>query len=314
MWGDEARGDVECAAVNRAVAGDLWGWRRRGSWPAAPASAADRVIVGDPTATNVSAHNGQPVWSRLARDGRAKLVGQIRGKARDLPVRSKTGGVFDPDLGTNPNGQAVIVYTRCAGVSGRNCDVYEFNRATRRERRSPARPATPARSSRRRSGSARSSSGARARPSATASTCCAGATCESSTPVVPAQTDIRGSGVAYLYIPPNDVERTFIRVRSLYRGKSRILVTGFAAEGESYRVTNPTMFGRYTLLAPAGPRAQRVLRRPRAVGAAARRCSSATGSSPARRLAGASPRTGVSLHQRPGPVRGDRPGAHLRRP
>jgi hypothetical protein len=213
---------------------------------AAPALAVDRAIVTDETAANVSAHNGQLVWSRLARDGRAKLVAQIRGKARDLPVRAKTGGLFDPDLGTNPNGQSVVVYTRCAGVSGRNCDVYEFNRATRRERRVPG---------------ASSDACSEFAPSVwigsivfgrSGSTECNGVyllrrgNLRKLDTRVPAQTDLRGSGVSYLYIPPNDVERTFIRVRSLYRGKSRILVTGFAAEGESYRVTNPVMFGRYT--------------------------------------------------------------------
>lgn len=211
----------------------------------APAHAADRAIVSDPTAANVTAHNGQLVWSRLARDGRAKLVGQVRGKTRDLSVKAKAGGLFDPDLGTNPNGQAVVVYTRCAGVSGRNCDVYEFNRATRRERKVPG---------------ASSDACSEFAPSVwigsivfgrSGSTECNGVyllrrgNLRKLDTRVPAQTDLRGSGVAYLYIPPNDVERTFIRVRSLYKGKSRILVTGFAAEGESYRVTNPVMFGRH---------------------------------------------------------------------
>lgn len=213
---------------------------------AAPvANAADRAIVADPTAANVSAHNGQLVWSRLARDGRAKLVGRTRGRYRDLPVRAKSGGLFDPDLGTNPNGQAVIVYTRCAGVSGRNCDVYEFNRATRRERRVPG---------------ASSDACSEFAPAVwigsivfarSGSTACNGlyllrrGNLRKLDTRVPAQTDLRGSGVAYLYIPPNDVERSFIRVRSLYKGRSRILVTGFAAEGESYRVSNPVLFGRH---------------------------------------------------------------------
>jgi hypothetical protein len=212
---------------------------------AMPALAADRAITRDATAANVSAHNGQLAWSRLAKDGRAKLVAQIRGKSRDLPVRAKAG-LFDPDLGSNPSGQLVVVYTRCAGVSGRNCDVYEYNRATRRERKLPG-ASSPNCSEYAPSVWIGSVAFARA-----GSAECNGlyllrrGNLRKLDTRVPAQTDIRGSGVAYLHIPPNDVDRTFIRVRSLYKGRSRILVTGFAAEGESYRVSNPVMYGRYT--------------------------------------------------------------------
>ena len=62
---------------------------------------------------------------------------------------------------------------------------------------------------------------------------------------MPAETDLRGDRVAYLHIPPGDTTRTFMRVRGARGGKSRVVVTGFAAEGESYRVSSPVLDGRY---------------------------------------------------------------------
>ena len=62
---------------------------------------------------------------------------------------------------------------------------------------------------------------------------------------MPAETDLRAHRVAYLHIPPGDTTRTFVRVRGARGGKSRVVVTGFAAEGESYRVSNPILDSRY---------------------------------------------------------------------
>ena len=105
---------------------------------AAPAHAADRLITRDPTAANVTAHGGSSnvVWARVGNDGRSRLVHRIRNRNRDLPVRPKTG-LFDPDLGINAEGHRVIVYTRCAGLSGRNCDVWQYDVADRRESKVP---------------------------------------------------------------------------------------------------------------------------------------------------------------------------------
>jgi hypothetical protein len=58
---------------------------------------------------------------------------------------------------------------------------------------------------------------------------------------VPAETDLRAHRVAYLHIPPNDTSRSFLRIRGARGGKSRVVVTGFAAEGESYRISNPVL-------------------------------------------------------------------------
>ena len=56
---------------------------------------------------------------------------------------------------------------------------------------------------------------------------------------MPSQTDTRGRRVAYLYAPAGDPSRTFVRLRSIYAGGSRRVVSGFKAAQESYRVTSP---------------------------------------------------------------------------
>ena len=103
---------------------------------AAPATAADKKLTGDTTAANVSTHSGQPVWSRVARDGRARLVQRVRGRNRDLPVQPKAG-LFDPDVGTTPRGNFTVVYTRCAGLSGQGCDVWQYDGFDFKERKVP---------------------------------------------------------------------------------------------------------------------------------------------------------------------------------
>ena len=80
--------------------------------------------------------SGNVVWARVGSDGRSRLVHRIRNRNRDLPVRPKAG-LFDPDLGMNAQGHRVIVYTRCAGLSGRDCDVWQYDVADRRESKVP---------------------------------------------------------------------------------------------------------------------------------------------------------------------------------
>ena len=129
------------------------------------------MITRDPTAANVSAHggSGNVVWARVGSDGRSRLVHRIRNRNRDLPVRPKAG-LFDPDLGINAQGHRVIVYTRCAGLSGRNCDVWQYDVADRRESKVPGASTDGCSEFAPRSGSARSRSAAAGRGGATGST------------------------------------------------------------------------------------------------------------------------------------------------
>jgi hypothetical protein len=210
------------------------------------ARAADIQITPDPTAANVTAHGGSRnvVWSRVGSDGRSRLVQRIKSRNRDLPVRPKAG-LFDPDVGTGARGNQVIVYTRCAGLSGKNCDVWQYDGFDRKERKVPG------------ASSARCSEFAPSVWIATVAFARSGpAGCNGlyiarrgkATKLderVPAETDLRAHRVAYLHIPPNDSTRTFLRIRGARGGKSRVVVTGFAADGESYRVSNPFLDSKY---------------------------------------------------------------------
>jgi hypothetical protein len=210
----------------------------------AGASAADRVVVSDATATNVSAHNTQLVWSRLGRDGRARLVRLVDGSPRDVPVHPKDG-LFDPDTGTNRRGHQVIVYTRCAGLSGQGCDIWQYDDGKRRERKVAG------------ASSDRCSEFA---PSVWIGTVAFARSGPGNCPGlfvarrghvrrlegrVPSQTDIRGSIVAYLYTPAGVPAPTSVRVRSIFGEGSRRVVSGLVAKHESYRVTSPRLDGRY---------------------------------------------------------------------
>ncbi len=212
------------------------------TWPAT--AGADVTVSRDRTATNASAHHGQLVWSRVGKNGRARLVRRIGGANEDVPVRAKDG-LFDPHTGTSRQGNQVIVYTRCAGLSGVGCDVWRYNEGTRRERKVPG------------ASSARCSEFA---PSVWIGTVAFARTGPGNCPGlyvvrrrrvrrldgrVPSQTDIRGRRVAYLYTPAGDPSRTSVRLRSVFGGQSRRVVSGFTAEHESYRVTSPVLDGRY---------------------------------------------------------------------
>lgn len=210
------------------------------------AHAADQLITRDPTAANVTTHGGSAnvVWARVGSDGRSRLVQRIRNRNRDLPVRPKSG-LFDPDLATTRRGSVGIVYTRCAGLSGRNCDVWQYDGLNRRERK------VPGASSDRCSEFAPSMWLGAVAFGRTGPGDCNGLYIARRGRVlklddrVPAETDLRAHRVAYVHIPPGNTSRTFVRVRGARGGRSRVVVTGFAAEGESYRVSNPILDSRY---------------------------------------------------------------------
>jgi hypothetical protein len=208
------------------------------------AASADVTITSDRTATNASAHHGQLVWSRVAADGRSRLARRVAGRNEDVPVRPKAG-LFDADTGTSHGGHQVIVYTRCAGLSGQGCDIWRYNEGTRRE--SKVRGASSAGCS-------------EYAPSVWIGTVAFARSGPGTCPGlyvlrrghlrrldgrVPSKTDVRGSRVAYLYTPAGDPSRTSVRVRSLSGSRSRRVVTGFKAERESYRVTSPVLESRY---------------------------------------------------------------------
>ena len=218
-------------------------------WPFAHSSAVnrDRAVVTDPTATNVSAHGpgqGGLAWSRLGRDGRARLVRLVGSSPRDVPVRPKDG-LFDPDTGTNRRGHQVIVYTRCAGVTGQGCDIWQYDEGKRRERKVPG------------ASSAKCSEFAPSVWIGTIAFARSGPdTCPGLYVVrrghirrlegrVPSKTDIRGSIVAYLYARAGDPAETSVRVRSIYGTRSRRVVSGLETAHESYRVTSPVLDGRF---------------------------------------------------------------------
>jgi hypothetical protein len=213
------------------------------AWPGA--AAADVTITSDRTATNLSAHHGELVWSRVAADGRSRLVRRVNGRSEDVHGVRPKDGLFDPDTGTSRRGRQVIVYTRCAGLSGVGCDVWRYNEGTRRETKVPG---------------ASSTNCSEYAPSIWVGTIAFARSGPGKCPGlyvlrrgrlrrldvrVPSQTDVRGSLVAYLHTPAGDPSRTSVRLRGLSAKRSRRVVTGFKAEHESYRVTSPVLDGSY---------------------------------------------------------------------
>jgi hypothetical protein len=209
----------------------------------------DTSISSDKTAANLTAYGPSLAWSREGSDGKNHLVSYTRVATlltqpppEDLSVRASSSP-FDPDLGVDRKGKPAIVYTRCAGVSGRNCDVYGFDGKVE----SKVRGASSSRCSEfapsiwkgiiafARSGSRR----------------CNGLYLKGRGPLlrldgrIPADTDIRGNRVAYLHAP--SANRTVIRIFSFSSqgGQSQIVVAGLRAKGERTRVTYPEFAGRY---------------------------------------------------------------------
>lgn len=216
---------------------------------AAIAWGKDKAISGDTTATNLSDAGYALIWSRESPVGTHRLVAYDLGvpllsqpQPKDVEVRTSSSP-FDPDAGLSSSGRTVVVYTRCAGVSGRNCDVYQFDGRTENKVKG-----------------ASSSSCSEFAPSIwkgiiafarSGSKRCNGLYLKGKGPVlrldrrVPADTDIRGNRIAYLHAP--DARRTTIRLISLSRqgGGSHVVIAGVRANGERTRVTNPTFSGRY---------------------------------------------------------------------
>jgi hypothetical protein len=112
----------------------------------APAAhAAPTVLSAERAATPVAAWNGTVAWSHFdAAAGGYELV-VSRGGAAPQPLAVTPSPVpFDVDLGTNRNGSAYAVYTRCttpattpagAPARGTGCDVYRTSLATGVEQR-----------------------------------------------------------------------------------------------------------------------------------------------------------------------------------
>ncbi len=108
---------------------------------AGPASAADTVIATLPPQTPIDALGGHVLWS--VRDDAAtrwRLIDYSDGVQHKLPV-APSSAPFDVDLGRDPRGGLVAVYSRCRkplredsrNVGSRGCDVFRYDFATARE-------------------------------------------------------------------------------------------------------------------------------------------------------------------------------------
>jgi hypothetical protein len=215
----------------------------------ASALGADKPISTDRSAINLTAFGPSLAWDREDSSGRHHLVSFTRVATllsqpppADLAVRP-SDSPFDPDLGVDRKGEPAVVYTRCAGRSGRNCDIWGFDGKVE----SKVRGASSSRCSEfapsiwkgiiafARSGSKR----------------CNGLYLKGRGPLlrldrrIPADTDLRGNRVVYLHAPT--ANRTTIRIFSFTRegGQSRVVVAGVRAKGERTRVTYPEFAGRY---------------------------------------------------------------------
>jgi hypothetical protein len=211
---------------------------------ASEALARDRAISSDRTARNLSAFGQGLVWSREDKDGRSHLVLRSFGQPTDVNVPPFTGGLVDPDLGQDGDGSTVAVYTRCAGTSGRNCDLYQFDFAAQRESKVSGASTTSC------SEFAPSIWQGTIAFARDGSKRCRGLYVKGPRGAAlrldtrrPADTDIRSGRVAYQYA--TDPGHTFIRIFTIRRGRSNLVVAGVRGEGELTRVTDPTFSGRY---------------------------------------------------------------------
>ena len=102
----------------------------------ASTAVADSVIANDVTTLNVSAYGTTSAWSRLASDGRYRLV--VMGASRvprDAPVRSSPVP-FDPDVGPTTRNTRFVVYSRCRRPhTSRGCDIWGYDVRNRTERK-----------------------------------------------------------------------------------------------------------------------------------------------------------------------------------
>lgn len=170
--GGPAWAPVPCGRSLSATAIATGGWRKMsprarqphrvatagavlGLLTGAPPAAGDQRIATEAAATGVSAHAGRVVWSSYRpTTKRYRLMTRFRGRTTAVAAKSRRVP-FDADLGPDPRGRTVAVYSRCsrepssAGsgplpsyTTGRGCDLFQFDFASRRERRisGPSRP------------------------------------------------------------------------------------------------------------------------------------------------------------------------------
>jgi hypothetical protein len=78
---------------------------------AAPAAAADTLLVADPSASNVTVYGSTAAWSRKDADGTYRLVIRDGGTVADAPVPA-AARPYDPDLGPTSGNGRVVVYAR----------------------------------------------------------------------------------------------------------------------------------------------------------------------------------------------------------
>jgi hypothetical protein len=212
---------------------------------AAASWARDTALSGDKSATNLSAFDLSVAWTRKDADGVYRLVSYSRAATLlsqpvDLPVRPSEKP-FDPDVGKSKRGAPLVVYTRCAGVSGKDCDVYQFDG----KRESKVKGAS-------------SSHCSEFAPSVWNGTVAFGrtgpGTCkglyvkgERGTALrldkrVPADTDLRRGMVAYLLASS---QKSDLRLFTIKQARSRIVVAAVTGRRDGFRISNPTFDGSY---------------------------------------------------------------------
>lgn len=117
---------------------------------------AEVVFAKEKGLTAVDAHAGRVAWSALVAERSAsdssrpvyRAQTRFRGETSRLPIKDR-GVPFDIDLGPDRRGRTVAVYSRCnrepvgdfaQGLppdrsTGRGCDIYRFDFATKKETR-----------------------------------------------------------------------------------------------------------------------------------------------------------------------------------
>jgi hypothetical protein len=203
------------------------------------ANARDLVLSTDRSAANIAAFGQGLAWSRDA-GTQSRLVLRAFGPAYDVAL-PPAGGLFDPDLGSDGRGGLIAVYTRCAGVSGRNCDVYQYDLIARLESKVSG-ASTPGCSEFAPSVWEGAIAFGRSGPRE-----CDGLYVKGRRGSalrlekrIPADTDFREGRVAYLHAP--SANRTAIRLFTIRQGHSRLVAAGRRTQT---RVSNPAFSGRY---------------------------------------------------------------------
>jgi hypothetical protein len=83
---------------------------------------ADSLLAAEPSASGLSAYGDTLAWTRQAEDGR-RIVLRVGGVVRDAPIAPFDHPVL-PDLGPGRDGSVQLVYHRCTGP--RLCDLYRM--------------------------------------------------------------------------------------------------------------------------------------------------------------------------------------------